>query len=137
MKSWRGSASSRSLTNSSRSGDFRELEKYVRQLRSELAAAWVEIDYHKRRWAAVSGKKPDTGQLNSRVLLHDLILAHFDMDELMQLCFDTGVMWDMLPGDDLGAKARALILKMERDGRTYQLIGECQKVRPDVDWPAT
>jgi hypothetical protein len=124
------------LTNNSRSGDFQELEKHVRQLRSELAAAWSEIDHHKRRWESVAGgKKLDTGQLSQRVRMHDLLVAHFDMGELMQICFDLGIMWDLIAGDNLDGKARSLILKMEREDRLYQLTGQCYKARPEVDWP--
>lgn len=105
-------------------------------MRSELAAAWSEIDHHKRRWDAVAGgKKLDTGKLTQRVVLHDLLVAHFDMSELMQICFDLGIMWDLLAGDNLAAKARSLILKVEREDRLYQLIGECYKARPEVEWP--
>lgn len=129
--------SSRSLTSSLLSAGFQELEKHVRQLLAELAAARQEIESHSRRWAAVAGgRNPDTGKLSQRVILHDLILDHFDMGELMQICFDLGVMWDLLAGDNMAAKARALILKAEREERMYQLIGECQKARPNVDWPA-
>jgi hypothetical protein len=81
------------------------------------------------------GKKLDTGNLSRRAILHDLIIEHFDMGELMQICFDLGVKWDLLAGDDMAAKARSLILKMEREDRLYQLIGDCNKARPNADWP--
>jgi hypothetical protein len=88
-----------------------------------------------RQWEAVTKPKLDTGPIRARSGIHDLIVEHFVMAELMQLCFDLGVMWDLLPGDTLPTKARELILKMEREDRTYRLIGECQKARPNVIWP--
>ena len=113
--------------------DFAQVEKQVRGLASDLAATRAELEQYRRRWQAVT--RPDTGELQARATLHDLITNHFNSEELMQLCFDLGVFWDKLPGDALDGKARALIEKLEREERLYKLIGECQKVRPQVMWP--
>jgi hypothetical protein len=105
-------------------------------LAAEIARLRKQQEEHKRQWAAVTGKRMDTGPIRTRSGLQWLIVKHFDMQELMQLCFDIGVMWDLLPGDALDAKARELVLKMERENRIYKLIGECEKARPNVDWPS-
>lgn len=113
--------------------DFRALEHQVRNLAADLAATRAELELQRRQWQAVT--RPDTGELKARADLHDLIVEHFNNEELMQLCFDLGVFWDRLPGDALDGKARALIEKLEREQRLYQLVGECQRLRPQVMWP--
>lgn len=113
--------------------DFRALEHQVRNLAADLAATRAEVEQYRRQWQAVT--RPDTGELKARATFHDLIVEHFNNEELMQLCFDLGVFWDRLPGDALDGKARALIEKLEREERLYQLVGECQRMRPQVMWP--
>ena len=114
--------------------DFRALEHQVRNLAAELAATRAEVEQYRRQWQAVT--RPDTGELKARATFHELIVAHFSNEELMQVCFNLGVFWDRLPGDTLDGKARALIEKLEREQRLYQLVGECQRMRPQVMWPA-
>ena len=109
------------------------LEKQVRNLAADLAATRAEVEQYRRQWLAVT--RPDTGELKARATLHDLVVENFNSEELMQLCFDLGVFWDRLPGDALDGKARALIEKLEREQRLYQLVGECQRMRPQVMWP--
>lgn len=130
------SARCKHSTSNSRSGDFQALERHARELAAEIARLRTQQQEHKRQWAAVTGKRTDTGQLRTRSGLQWLIIQHFDMAELMQLCFDLGVMWDLLPGDALDAKARELVLKFERENRIYALIGHCEKARPNVTWPS-
>ena len=109
------------------------MEKQVRRLAAELAATQAEVAGYRRQWQAVT--RPGTAELQARVSLHEMLVGHFNNEELMQLCFRLGVFWDRLAGDTLDGKARALIEKMEREERTYQLVGECQRLRPNVLWP--
>jgi len=113
--------------------DFRALEHQVRNLAADLAATRAELELQRRQWQAVT--RPDTGELKARASLRDLIINHFNNEELMHVCFNLGVFWDRLPGDALDGKAQSLIEKLEREERLYQLIGECQKMRPQVMWP--
>lgn len=80
-------------------------------------------------------RKVKTSELEPRRQLLVLIIQSFDLGELMELCFNLGVMWDRLEGDTIQAKTMSLIEHMARREQTYMLIGECQKARPAIDWP--
>ena len=77
-----------------------------------------------------------TDELEPRKQLLVLMIESFNMDELMEICFNLGVMWDSLEGNTIQIKIMALIENMERRGHEYMLIGECQRVRPNVNWPS-
>lgn len=59
---------------------------------------------------------------------------HFDMSELVSLCFDLNVKWEDLAGETITRKVIELIRHMERRGRKHELIEKCQKLRPRVNW---
>ena len=77
------------------------MEKQVRRLAAELAATRAEVAGYRRQWTAVT--RPDTAELQARVSLHEMLVGHFNNEELMQLCFALGVFWDRLAGDTLDA----------------------------------
>ena len=62
--------------------------------------------------------------------LRKFIIEHFNLQELQTLCFDLGVNYDLLNGDNLDAKARELILHMQRQGYVDQLIEALKQARP-------
>ncbi|MFN8497244.1 MAG: SIR2 family protein [Anaerolineae bacterium] len=72
------------------------------------------------------------------VQLRDNIRDHFNRDELDDLCFTYlakyGVRYDDLPGDGLGAQARALVELCERRNLLPQLVDACKRARPEVSW---
>lgn len=78
--------------------------------------------------------RPDTGKLRQRKSLRELLTEYFNEDELRNFAFDFGLDWEQLPGENKGAKARAIIEAAEHDGRLYMLVGECAKARPHLDW---
>lgn len=67
--------------------------------------------------------------------LRDLIVEHFNDDELRDLCFDLGVKYDSLGGGNTASKARELIAHMDRIGRLVDLVKACRRLRPKVIWP--
>lgn len=116
---------------------FGALNRHIRELSAKVAGLEAQLQLQEQRWTAVTGgKRIDTGEIVARASLHDLLMAHFSMGDLMQLAFDCYIDFDTLPGDEKGSKARSLIQAVERDNRTYMLIGECQKARPGVEWPS-
>lgn len=85
-----------------------------------------------RRWTAVTGHagSPDT----ERVKLYNGLAQLFSEDELIELAGVLQVDYESLPGRGKRAKAVSLVEYLENRGRLYRLIGECQKLRPHVDW---
>jgi hypothetical protein len=66
--------------------------------------------------------------------LHQKLSAYFDDGELKTLCFDLDVTYDDLPGDGKASKARELVAFMGRRDRIPELVAECEKQRPNVEW---
>jgi hypothetical protein len=68
--------------------------------------------------------------------LRKLMAASFSLDEIKALCFDLGVDYDTLGGDDKNSKIIELIQHNARNKRVLGLIDACRKLRPDVNWDA-
>ena len=68
----------------------------------------------------------------SVVSLYELLLRHFNLDELRTLCFRLGIDFDSVEGSAKAGKARELLLDMNRRGRLNELVDEVQLMRPDV-----
>ena len=66
--------------------------------------------------------------------LRNLILRHFDENELEDLCFDLRIDYEELAGDEKRRKTRNFINKMERENRLLELLNLCTTRRPHVDW---
>lgn len=69
------------------------------------------------------------------VQLNDLIFKHFDLEEFRDLCFRLGVSYDNLRGENLSARIRELVLRMNREKRLNDLVNFCSHLRPNVMWP--
>lgn len=93
-----------------------------------------------RRWTAVtghdgsSGTEPALSTSKGRVKLYNGLAQLFSEDELIELAGVLQVDYESLPGRGKRAKAVALVEHLDNRGRLYRLIGECQKLRPHVDW---
>ena len=72
--------------------------------------------------------------LQDRVRLRNGITRHFSDNELQSLCFDLGIEYDNLPGDDRESKVRELIGYCERRGMLSKLIETCYQLRSNVEW---
>jgi hypothetical protein len=79
--------------------------------------------------------KPDPKSIDLPQL-RNLMLRHFDENELEDLCFDLRVDYEELAGNEKRKKTRSLINKMDRENRLPALIDLCVKLRPHVDWGA-
>lgn len=64
----------------------------------------------------------------------DLIITHFDVEELNGLMFELGVRKDEIAGDTIGARSRDLVTYCERRGRLGDLLTQCARLRPAVNW---
>jgi hypothetical protein len=58
----------------------------------------------------------------------------FSLNDLKTLCFELGVDFDNLEGEGKTAKARELIVHLERRARVSELIQKCASERPDYPW---
>lgn len=61
--------------------------------------------------------------------LRQLIVTHFDSDEIESICFDLGIDYDSLSGDSKLKKVVELIQHCARTGRIVELIDQCARLR--------
>ena len=66
--------------------------------------------------------------------LRTAIEERFDDSELQTLCFDLGVKYETLSGDNLTDKVRELIEHFERLNEVPRLISYCKEWRKNVPW---
>ena len=70
-------------------------------------------------------------QLSKRaqlVDLHQTLIARLNLEGLRDLCFQLGVPYDDLAGETLSGRARELVLRMDRQGRTAELAEAVQRL---------
>ena len=67
--------------------------------------------------------------------IHQLLLAHFDEEELKTLCLSLGLAYDDLPASGRTNKARELVTHLERRDRLGELQTAVTAVRPNAVWP--
>ena len=80
------------------------------------------------------GKNPilESSSRKSLVDLRHNLLTHFSEDELRTLCFDLGVDFEALSGENKDGKVRELVAFLERRGRIPELIATCRELRPSA-----
>jgi hypothetical protein len=66
--------------------------------------------------------------------LHRILRTYFTEDDLIALCFDLRVDYEELPGNNKARKVIELIRHFARADRIVELIDECQRHRPNVEW---
>ncbi|MBN1887699.1 MAG: hypothetical protein JW850_06900 [Thermoflexales bacterium] len=69
--------------------------------------------------------------------LRQIVITHFNGGELRSLCFDTGVDYDSLAGENRDDKARELIAYFERHKSVAELVKIVHRLRPNAAWQAT
>lgn len=80
--------------------------------------------------ASLAADQPETNRSWLRVMIY----KRFDKSELQDLCFDMGVDYDGLIGENQSDKARELIKYFQRRGTIHDLVAMCKKLRPDFSW---
>jgi V8-like Glu-specific endopeptidase len=68
--------------------------------------------------------------------IHQLLLQHFDEQELIDICFGLGITYEDLPPGARSSKARELILYVQRRGRLDDLRTVVSQKRPHAVWPS-
>jgi hypothetical protein len=74
--------------------------------------------------------QPDTNRAKLRMMID----KYFDKSELQTLCFDMGVDYDGLGGENKSDKARELVAYFQRRGTIRDLVAKCKELRPNVSW---
>ena len=72
--------------------------------------------------------------MNWRMQLRTAIEDRFDDSEIQTLCFDLGVKYESLSGDNLNDKVRELIEYFVRQGEIPRLISYCKEAKRNVPW---
>jgi outer membrane protein assembly factor BamB len=67
------------------------------------------------------------------IQLHKLLRTRLSLEELRTLCFDLNVPYDDLGGEGRSAKARELVLYLQRRNALPSLDAWFQKTRPDIE----
>jgi Effector-associated domain 7 len=63
--------------------------------------------------------------------LRQMLDAHFTQEQLRDLCLETGIDYDNIPGPD---RIRELVQYFERRGSVPELAAACSRLRPDLPW---
>lgn len=66
--------------------------------------------------------------------LRQLVVQHFDLRELQDLCFDLSITFENLEGTTRNDKVRALIEYGERHNRIADIVATCERARPFLAW---
>lgn len=84
--------------------------------------------------AVLEEEQADT-LLRNRIRLRELMMRYFSKSELESLCFDLGIDKDTLPNATKQELAQETILYCERRDKLDLLLEQCQKQRPNAEWP--
>lgn len=68
--------------------------------------------------------------------LHELIIAHFNINELQELAFELGIDYETIAGTEKNSKTREFILFCSRRDLVEELITKLKDARPTIDWPS-
>lgn len=73
-----------------------------------------------------------TGKQRQKLLT--MLKEYFSESELEGIQFALGIDYETVPGKDKSAKARELILHLERRDRIDELLSLCKQDRPNISW---
>ncbi len=68
------------------------------------------------------------------VRLRQVLVEYFSEGDIKILCFDLGVDFDNLSGENKGEKIIDLIERLVRLNRILELIDRCNEMRPNIPW---
>ena len=66
--------------------------------------------------------------------LRELVAQSFDMNELRLLCFDLGIDFEDLTGENKAGKTMSLVQYFDRRNQIETLVRWCEKERPGTAW---
>lgn len=81
----------------------------------------------------MNGSNSSEDQWNFSVW-RELLIRHFNTSELQDLCFDLGIPYESLSGQNFPDKVRELLAFAQRDDLTGELFDMCRRLRPKAEW---
>lgn len=117
--------------NGERDADKTELAKTVAKINDLALEFSISLNSQENNPTNV----PDQSKPAYLSAVHQLILKHYDAEELRTLCFHLGIAYDDLRGAGREGKAREFILMLERHARMDELRQKVTKDRPNAIWP--
>lgn len=83
----------------------------------------------------IASRLAESGERRDDILqLFRKMEPNFNESELRGLCFNLGVVYEDLNGQNRQDKLRELITYMERRQRLAELVQQCQELRPKLNW---
>ncbi|KAA3663894.1 MAG: hypothetical protein DWQ04_08515 [Chloroflexi bacterium] len=90
----------------------------------------VNLPQHEANAEDILGARPDLQQLRIQ------ITEYFGLNDLQDLCWELGILYEDLGSNGLSAKVRELLGFCWRNGRISDLLDYCRKARPHLKWPS-
>jgi hypothetical protein len=85
-------------------------------------------------WPQLDIAAPKPASTNTQAKLRRMLTEHMDESQVRALCVSLGVDYGSLPGAGAKDKARELVARLARHGRSAELVAACMGLRPDVPW---
>ncbi|MCB8980664.1 MAG: SAVED domain-containing protein [Ardenticatenaceae bacterium] len=81
--------------------------------------------------------RPDEVKAEQAVVraLRETVLDTFNEAELQEMCFELGVPFENLAGDEFATKVQELVTYLQRRGQLASLVAYGRKHRPHANWP--
>lgn len=81
--------------------------------------------------------KPDEVKAEQSVLraLRETVLDTFNEAELKSMCFELGISFENLAGEEHAARVQEFITYLQRRGQLFSLVAYGRKHRPHTTWP--
>jgi antitoxin component of MazEF toxin-antitoxin module len=117
----------------------RELIAYLqrRGRLDELEAACQEMKPGSREQTAAAEAPPSPAKEDSlpeQEHIVQVLITYFNLGEIKTLCFDLGIDFDLLTGEEKKGKAIALVNHFEEQGQLLQLVQKIKDMRHNVDF---
>lgn len=71
---------------------------------------------------------------DQRLKLRHVLTNYFNDSELRNLCFELNIDYENLHGQGKIDRVIDLVMYAERHGRTIELVTQCRRLRPHIDW---
>jgi len=110
------------------------LDKHLWVVRPQALVWWIHNVIIRSSGAVPVDIVQEQASPEQKSRLHQILVKHFDVEELDLLCFDLDIEFGGLPGKSKKGKTKELITHLERRGQITQLIRVGKQKRPDVSW---
>ena len=113
-----------------------DIEAVRRSVTRLFKAVWEKLVDLELRLAQLEERQESLPLGYSRLRLSELIIAHFDVNEIDGLAFSLDLDSDHLSGVTREERTRSLVTLCERRGNMHELLHQCKRQRPRITWPS-